>query len=692
MTTPARSWAELVETLRGGIAVIDTNHRFVFVGDGFLPALGKPSQLIGNAVQHVIQALAEDDPRRLLAHLDAGERIEFEQQLVTAAGGKKWYRVTIAPASELGGDLAAVVFAIDISATSRRLNRLRHTMAELTEVENKRRRNVSRAVHDGPIQLMAALVFRLGMSKTDEAAELQRSVSDVSSTLREVIEEFAPTIEQTWSERLESWIDPILIGTAIDVHIQDQRTQPSGLAEAQAAFVLIYQAIRAIREPGSARTLSVRLTDEDGGERVIVTVPSGPPATFIGQRATRFRTAVHHAHALGGTLVQDLDENNLRTFSMWIPKLADPAPMRLPDHEPPTQLHQLAQDNDLASLPPLSDAAWCQIVEQAPGGMIELDDKMRVWFASTALPEMAGISGGDLVGVSSTSILEVGAIDDLESILERLKTGEFVESHWRRTDVANNPRLVHLTMSPRLSNDRRWEGLLIAAEDVTDIVLLDELYQSALTDLNLTRHLAVEASIRRLEQPLARCASLIDQIQQFEYGSSASDAVREIRLALSAALESVESSDSALSPLPSSIGELGLALDRSLGTLLFGRQLVVVDQTESALPTGAFEIMFLVAREAITNAVIHGKAETITISLSNHNSGIRSIIHDDGRGVTTSELQHQSGHLGIRAMKARALEHGGTCSVDPHPVVGTVVSLWLPVDTNQPTIADDLAR
>ncbi len=82
--------------------------------------------------------------------------------------------------------------------------------------------------------------------------------------------------------------------------------------------------------------------------------------------------------------------------------------------------------------------------------------------------------------------------------------------------------------------------------------------------------------------------------------------------------------------------------------------------------------LYRIAQEAVRNAIQHGKAKTVNISLSERNGKVDLVIEDDGVGVP--ENLDQSKGLGIRIMAHRAAMIDGTCAVEPAPTGGTIVT------------------
>jgi signal transduction histidine kinase len=82
--------------------------------------------------------------------------------------------------------------------------------------------------------------------------------------------------------------------------------------------------------------------------------------------------------------------------------------------------------------------------------------------------------------------------------------------------------------------------------------------------------------------------------------------------------------------------------------------------------------LFRIAQEAINNAVKHGKAKRVVISLRAEGDLTLFSIADDGVGFPVAASQSKG--LGLRIMTYRAQRIGGTLEVRPHEHGGTVVS------------------
>ena len=55
------------------------------------------------------------------------------------------------------------------------------------------------------------------------------------------------------------------------------------------------------------------------------------------------------------------------------------------------------------------------------------------------------------------------------------------------------------------------------------------------------------------------------------------------------------------------------------------------------------------------------------------------VVVDDGRGFVVSERNNLPGHLGLLAVKERALMAGGWYKIESQPGLGTRIEFWMPI-------------
>jgi signal transduction histidine kinase len=93
-------------------------------------------------------------------------------------------------------------------------------------------------------------------------------------------------------------------------------------------------------------------------------------------------------------------------------------------------------------------------------------------------------------------------------------------------------------------------------------------------------------------------------------------------------------------------------------------------------PRSRESIVFIV-REAVTNALRHGRAESIRVQLSNENNATVLRVVDNGVGFDANHA-FESGHFGMVSMKEKATSVGASLFVHSLPGAGTTVEILWP--------------
>lgn len=91
-----------------------------------------------------------------------------------------------------------------------------------------------------------------------------------------------------------------------------------------------------------------------------------------------------------------------------------------------------------------------------------------------------------------------------------------------------------------------------------------------------------------------------------------------------------------------------------------------------------FEAICQMANEAVSNAVRHAEAKTISITTEQKDNRFEIVIADDGKGFDPASLSNHTG-LGLRNLQQRSALHGGHVEIDTAPGAGTRVMISIPV-------------
>jgi signal transduction histidine kinase len=106
-------------------------------------------------------------------------------------------------------------------------------------------------------------------------------------------------------------------------------------------------------------------------------------------------------------------------------------------------------------------------------------------------------------------------------------------------------------------------------------------------------------------------------------------------------------------------------------------------ELELDLPEGlSYEFKSTVFRqlaEALTNIEKHAKATRVQVRVTASDSGVHGLVVDNGKGFVVAERNNLPGHLGLLALKERALMAGGWYKIESQPGLGTTIEFWMPI-------------
>jgi signal transduction histidine kinase len=111
----------------------------------------------------------------------------------------------------------------------------------------------------------------------------------------------------------------------------------------------------------------------------------------------------------------------------------------------------------------------------------------------------------------------------------------------------------------------------------------------------------------------------------------------------------------------------------------FGIRPVVEIDLPADLSVEVKSLLFRQVAEAVGNAERHSRATELKLSLKAEGDGIRGVVQDNGQGFVVAERSNLPGHLGLLALRERALMAGGWYRIDSRPGSGTQVEFWIPL-------------
>lgn len=160
------------------------------------------------------------------------------------------------------------------------------------------------------------------------------------------------------------------------------------------------------------------------------------------------------------------------------------------------------------------------------------------------------------------------------------------------------------------------------------------------------------------------------------------EAHRQLELARRTARENLDEARAlvaALAPAPLDAAPLDEALGRlvdRVGAETRLRTAFRVDGEPRTLPAGVQVVLLRATQEALANVRRHAGANSLDVCLTYDSAAARLAVSDDGRGFDPAEV---NGGFGLRGMRDRVQQVGGTVETSSAPGSGTTVTVRVPV-------------
>jgi PAS domain S-box-containing protein len=236
-----------------------------------------------------------------------------------------------------------------------------------------------------------------------------------------------------------------------------------------------------------------------------------------------------------------------------------------------------------------------------------------------------------------------------------------------------------VTRTPIFDEEGRYSGLLAMVTDVTERRRLEmEVLEAGETE----RRRIGQDLHDTLGQSLAALTLMLKLLGD-RLEASASEEAADARKIGEIAQDAARQSRAIARRLWSAVAHKPTGLAEALGSLAeetseaFGiRCALNVDGDVSLSDYAASSQAYLVAREAVSNAIKHGQARDVRIALLRRGGVLLLTITDDGDGLAPG-FERAAG-LGLRSMRYRASMIGASLDIRPAPGRGAVVSCSIP--------------
>jgi PAS domain S-box-containing protein len=312
----------VIDGIADPIYVKDAEGRYLLVNPAAASATGlRPDQILGSTDAHLL-------PEGLAASLRAADRRVMASGLpsrsreeLATPDGPRVYQALKAPWRDADGRVAGVVgVSRDVTEEERADTERRRLLGRLHDIQEEERGRIAVGLHDGPLQGLATLGFKLARARALLAegragaalavlGECEADVAGEVAVLRRTMHDPRPLVldQQGLTAALEDQAELARAGLAacrVTVRLEGGRLHP---AVEIALFRVAQQALANVAEHAGADEAEVRLEQSPSGEVLLTVSDDGcgfDPARVAGGGGFRFGLTVmtERVEALGGRL------------------------------------------------------------------------------------------------------------------------------------------------------------------------------------------------------------------------------------------------------------------------------------------------------------------------------------------------------------------------------------------------------
>jgi len=327
-----------------------------------------------------------------------------------------------------------------------------------------------------------------------------------------------------------------------------------------------------------------------------------------------------------------------------------------------------------------SDARLMELVRRSADVIAVVNGAGSITFASAAADRILGVPASVLQGSAAVDLLGSDNVEAMSRFLDALMANPAsaaeMELELEFATSAGEQRTVRVAGSDQRASPL-IEGITLTLADITEQRTLER----EVLDIAARERLRLCSDIHEgLGQDLTGIALLLQSASAspVDNPQALQASLRSVAGHVNRVIATARELASGLSPLHVE-GSLALAL-RRLADAMNSRfpvgVRIEVSGEEFALAESIADHLYRIAQESLNNALRHGGAKTIVVSLRMAVDHVVLRVADDGRGFNARAARRQG--LGLRMIEYRARLMRGTLIIEQPPGGGTQLVLRVP--------------
>lgn len=306
-----------------------------------------------------------------------------------------------------------------------------------------------------------------------------------------------------------------------------------------------------------------------------------------------------------------------------------------------------------------------------------LDGIITSWNAGAR--RIFGYRRSEIVGKSGAILLPPDRAGEQTELIEKVRTGERIEDfETARMRKGGDVIAVSMTVSPIRNAARRIVGLSTIARDIS----VQRRLESELLKMSERERRRIGRDLHDgLGQQLTGmellCRTLADALVRTAAPEAAT--AKLLMTEIRSSLEQIRALARGLTPVIDTPNGLMLALQdlsEHVSRIFRVRCSFKCSEATIIAEHATAVHLYRIAQESVTNAIRHGRARQVRISLGPVKNGVRLTVRDDGRGFPRRARKTHG--LGLHIMQYRATMLRGSLKIEQNEKRGAHVVCFVP--------------
>lgn len=326
--TEAR-YRDLLDSMTEGVVETTPAGAFVAVNHSYAAMLGysSPEDLIarvGNVAELYVSPAQRDGA---VASVAAGASGPIDVQMRRRTGGTVWIRARATPKHAATGELVSIQAVVRDITEQREADRFLQEHED--RIAERERALLAEAVHDNPLQLVAAAILRLDSLQAQLPETAQPAVDQITGLLEQAVDGLRhvilsaspPDMSSGLGAALRVLAEDVFTGTTTQVDVTGPLHVQLPVETKEQAYRILREALINVRKHAAASNVLITLLESSGRVAVAVTDDGigGATATsdpgHLGMTTMRAR-----ATAVGGTLTISSAPGQGTTVELDLPR------------------------------------------------------------------------------------------------------------------------------------------------------------------------------------------------------------------------------------------------------------------------------------------------------------------------------------------------------------------------------------